>query len=125
MISCLQSQHAKMSKTDSLDRQASENMADFAGSLVSHAAFRELPEHQRCVTVPGGGSALNLTGEQLYFVSRCVMWSTDSVWRDYSGGNHAAYRARCDVPAMNLPGFGEAFNCAPGSRMNPVDKCAF
>ncbi|KAH7944893.1 hypothetical protein HPB49_001599 [Dermacentor silvarum] len=114
-----------MSKTDNHDRQASENLADFAGALVSHAAFNALPERQRHLTVPGRGSALNLTGEQLYFVSRCVIWCTDNFLRDYSGTNHAAYRARCNVPAMNTPGFGEAFNCAPGSRMNPVDKCIF
>ncbi|KAH7951343.1 hypothetical protein HPB52_008016 [Rhipicephalus sanguineus] len=115
-----------VSKTDNLDRHSSENLADFVGSLVSHAAFSSLPDRLRRITVPGN-SALNLTSEQLYFVSRCVIWCTriETRYQDYNEGSHAAYRARCNVPAMNMPSFGEAFNCPPGSQMNPVDKCVF
>ncbi|XP_037518047.2 neprilysin-3 [Rhipicephalus sanguineus] len=126
VMHCLQLSHAKVSKTDNLDRHSSENLADFVGSLVSHAAFSSLPDRLRRITVPGN-SALNLTSEQLYFVSRCVIWCTriETRYQDYNEGSHAAYRARCNVPAMNMPSFGEAFNCPPGSQMNPVDKCVF
>ncbi|KAH6931005.1 hypothetical protein HPB50_021316 [Hyalomma asiaticum] len=125
-IDCIQLHHSKVSKVDTLNSYSSENLADFLGSLVSHAAFSSLPERLRRVTVPGD-SALNLTSEQLYFVSRCVIWCTSvgTVWRDHDDGSHAPYRARCNVPAMNMPSFGEAFNCAPGTKMNPVDKCVF
>ncbi|KAL3229356.1 hypothetical protein MRX96_023664 [Rhipicephalus microplus] len=117
-------QWSRVSKTDNVNHHSSENLADFVGALVSHAAFSSLPERLRRVTVPGD-STLNLTCEQLYFVSRCIIWCTRTGWQDYNEGSHAAERARCNVPAMNMPSFGEAFNCPPGSRMNPVDKCVF
>nr|XP_037279780.1 neprilysin-3-like [Rhipicephalus microplus] len=113
-----------VSKTDNLNHHSSENLADFVGALVPHVAFSSLPERLRRVTVPGD-STLNLTSEQLYFVSRCIIGCTRTGWQDYDEGSHAAERARRNVPAMNMHSFGEAFNCPPGSRMNPVDKCAF
>ncbi|KAH8023815.1 hypothetical protein HPB51_018034 [Rhipicephalus microplus] len=124
LMQCIQRYHAKVSKTDNLNHHSSENLADFVGALVPHVAFSSLPERLRRVTVPGD-STLNLTSEQLYFVSRCIIGCTRTGWQDYDEGSHAAERARRNVPAMNMHSFGEAFNCPPGSRMNPVDKCAF
>ncbi|KAL1471474.1 hypothetical protein MTO96_023626 [Rhipicephalus appendiculatus] len=44
VIQCIQQSHAKVGKMDvNLTRHASENLADFVGALVSHAAFSSLP----------------------------------------------------------------------------------
>ncbi|KAK8762467.1 hypothetical protein V5799_026265, partial [Amblyomma americanum] len=101
---------------DTLD---SENQADFVGAVTAYAAFRALSGAQPYSTLPW----LNLSPEQLYFVGRCAKkCRRDDVPAD---ARYAPSSARCNVPAMNMAAFSEAFGCGRGARMNPVPKCSF
>ncbi|KAH9367836.1 hypothetical protein HPB48_003119 [Haemaphysalis longicornis] len=97
-------------------------MADFVASVVSYAAYKTLPisEHRTL-------GSLALTPDQLFFVARCTIWcaAPGVPSRDSGYSGYASKRARCNVPAMNTPGFEVAFACPPGSRMNPATKCRF
>ncbi|XP_077496141.1 neprilysin-1-like [Amblyomma americanum] len=110
--------HAKrqVPLNDTLD---SENLADFVGAVTAYAAFRALSGAQPYSTLPW----LNLSPEQLYFVGRCAKkCRRDDVPAD---ARYAPNSARCNVPAMNMAAFSEAFGCGRGARMNPVPKCSF
>ncbi|XP_077564746.1 neprilysin-1-like [Haemaphysalis longicornis] len=104
------------------DLEPSEYMADFVASVVSYAAYKALPvsEHRTL-------GSLALTPDQLFFVARCTIWcaARGVPSRDSGYSGYASKRARCNVPAMNTPGFEVAFACPPGSRMNPATKCRF
>ncbi|XP_077565014.1 endothelin-converting enzyme 2-like [Haemaphysalis longicornis] len=125
-IACLQLQHGKASGWDIMNLEPSEYLADFVGSLLSYDAFSALPAAKRN-TIFSLKPYANLTSDQLFFVARCALWcaTTGVQERDHGYAGYAAKRARCNVPAMNTPGFGTAFNCPIGSKMNPKKKCRF
>ncbi|KAH9368006.1 hypothetical protein HPB48_015456 [Haemaphysalis longicornis] len=109
-----------------MNLEPSEYLADFVGSLLSYDAFSALPAAKRN-TIFSLKPYANLTSDQLFFVARCALWcaTTGVQERDHGYAGYAAKRARCNVPAMNTPGFGTAFNCPIGSKMNPKKKCRF
>ena len=37
--------------------------------------------------------------------------------------DHTVAKYRVIGPISNLPDFSQEFNCRPGTKMNPVDKC--
>lgn len=100
------------------DTTDSENLADFAGCAIAHAAYASLPARQRKLTLPG----LNLTAEHLFFVGHCAKWCENM---RQTAARYAPGRSRCIVPLMNMVEFSDVFGCAPGTPMNPPKKCAF
>ncbi|XP_037565071.1 neprilysin-1 [Dermacentor silvarum] len=100
------------------DTTDSENLADFAGCAIAHAAYASLPARQRKLTLPG----LNLTAEHLFFVGHCAKWCENM---RQTVARYAPGRSRCIVPLMNMVEFSDVFGCAPGTPMNPPKKCAF
>ncbi|KAL1468171.1 hypothetical protein MTO96_041657, partial [Rhipicephalus appendiculatus] len=96
----------------------SENLGDLVGTMIAYAAFAALPEKIRIVRLSG----LNMSSEQLFFINHCIKWCSEN-----SGltERYAPFRSRCIVPLMNMPEFSRAFGCAPGTLMNPQNKCAF
>ncbi|KAH7956174.1 hypothetical protein HPB52_006655 [Rhipicephalus sanguineus] len=100
---------------DTLD---SENLADFVGTLTAYAAFASLPPPERDIELSG----LNMTAEQIFFISRCVQWCEQE---PLIGDRYAPSRSRCLVPLMNMPQFSAAFACPSGTPMNPRKKCTF
>ncbi|XP_065301655.1 uncharacterized protein [Dermacentor albipictus] len=61
---------------------------------------------------------LQLTSEQLFFVSHCVPWCSDKK-------EDLAARQRCVQPLLNMPEFAEAFRCGSNDRMFSSSKCPF
>nr|XP_054929747.1 neprilysin-1-like [Dermacentor andersoni] len=100
---------------DTLD---SENLADFAGAAIAHAAYASLPALQRNLKLP----SLNLTAEQLFFIGHCAKWCESM---QVTSARYAPGRSRCIVPLLNMVEFSDAFGCAPGTPMNPAKKCVF
>ncbi|XP_070389841.1 uncharacterized protein [Dermacentor albipictus] len=100
---------------DTLD---SENLNDFVGAAIAHAAYASLPALQRNLKLPG----LNLTAEHLFFVGHCAKWCENWYMRS---ARYAPGRSRCIVPLSNMVEFSDAFGCAPGTPMNPPKKCVF
>ncbi|XP_054929731.2 neprilysin-1-like [Dermacentor andersoni] len=100
---------------DTLD---SENLADFAGAAIAHAAYASLPALQRNLKLPG----LNLTAEHLFFIGHCAKWCENMY---NHSARYAPGRSRCIVPLLNMVEFSDAFGCAPGTPMNPAKKCVF
>ncbi|KAL3223691.1 hypothetical protein MRX96_049692 [Rhipicephalus microplus] len=96
----------------------SENLADFVGTAVSYAAFTSLPLVQWDVTLPG----INLTAEHLFFIGYCIKVCVSQY---VVNEKYTPDPSRCIVPIMNMAEFSDAFECAPGSRMDPSKKCAF
>ncbi|KAH7959371.1 hypothetical protein HPB49_010623 [Dermacentor silvarum] len=120
---CLRQAHKSVVKAtarqevvnDTLD---SENLADFIGVRVAHAALQSLPQPQRSMTLAG----LNITAERLFFINYCTQRCSEGSEPD---DRYAPARSRCIVPLMNMPEFSSAFGCAAGEPMNPPDKCTF
>ncbi|CAO3627442.1 unnamed protein product [Cunninghamella echinulata] len=97
-----------------------ENLADNGGISVSYEAFNKQKDRQR---LPG----VNLTAEQLFFVNFGRVWCSKSrpekAVQQILGDVHSPARARVNGAVQNIPEFAEAFKCAKGKPMNPVNKC--
>ncbi|KAH6932807.1 hypothetical protein HPB50_009645 [Hyalomma asiaticum] len=120
---CLRRSHRSVlsltSEEDKLnDVVDSENLADLVGATIAHKAFSSLPPNHKNVKLAG----LNMSSEQLYFISHCATWCADNRIR---AKRYAPYRSRCMVPLRNMPEFSRAFNCKIGTTMNPQQKCSF
>ncbi|XP_077541234.1 endothelin-converting enzyme 1-like [Haemaphysalis longicornis] len=120
-VVCLRRSYGEKGRAEEQD---SENLADAVGlstafqvsSLAFISAFRERRDERR---LPG----LPYNAKQLFFVSSCVKWcaSGDAKW----GQRYAPWWKRCNVPLTHLEDFAEAFECAPGTPMNPPARCSF
>ncbi|XP_064457314.1 endothelin-converting enzyme 2-like [Ornithodoros turicata] len=60
------------------------------------------------------------TSDQLFFISSCYFYCLGRAERRIS---RPARPHRCNVPLANSAQFATAFNCAPGTPMNPTTKC--
>ena len=100
-----------------------ENIADIGGIKLAHQAYT-LWEERHGTPEP---IVEGLTNEQLFWVAAGQTWCTvvspeylrDQVTTD----PHTPAMFRVYGPLSNLEGFAEAFQCEPGTPMNPKDKC--
>jgi len=103
-----------------------ENIADNGGLKESFRAYQSYTvknSEQGQVK-----AAFNLTAEQLFFVSYGQIWCTkidpayavQQVLKD----PHSPGQFRVAGPVQNFQAFSDAFKCAPGSKMNPAQKCS-
>ncbi|KAH6933936.1 hypothetical protein HPB50_019128 [Hyalomma asiaticum] len=99
------------------DYKDSENLCDLVGTKVAYDAFASLPEKYKRIKLVG----MDMSSEQLFFINHCVKWCAHL---SKALPPHAPFRSRCIVPLMNMPEFAKAFNCAPGTPMNPKEKCS-
>jgi putative endopeptidase len=96
-----------------------ENIADIGGVKLGLAALQawqmEHPEERR--TVDG------TSDEQLYFLAYAQGWcskETPQVLEVMARSNpHSPPRWRVNGPMADVPAFGQAFQCKPGTPMNP------
>lgn len=70
---------------------------------------------------------LNYTQNQLFWISAAQLWCAvtrpefDTV--QYTTDVHAPNKFRIIGTFSNMETFAQDFKCAPGSKMNPVNKC--
>lgn len=100
-----------------------ENIADAAGVAAAYGAFLGALARRGTRTVAAG-----LSDEQQFFVAlgqaSCEAQRDDVVRARAARSPHAPWRYRSTGMLANLPAFAEAFRCAPGSPMNPSDRCS-
>ncbi|MFV8753502.1 M13 family metallopeptidase [Nannocystaceae bacterium ST9] len=103
---------------------AGENIADIGGVKEAYFAYQtwvaEAPER-------GEPVAEGLTNDQVFFVAWAQNWCAHATeahtLRQLEMDPHSPAKFRAIGPLANLPAFAEAFACAEGTPMNPVDRC--
>lgn len=101
-----------------------ENIADNGGYEVSLRAYRKWVQANGPEQVLPG---LGLSQEQLFWVSMATTWCSSKPAKQVAEQSlwdvHSPNKFRVNYPASNLKDFSDAFNCPPGSPMNPINKC--
>jgi endothelin-converting enzyme/putative endopeptidase len=96
-----------------------ENIADLGGVKLGLMAYRASGAHERF--------ADSFTPDQEFFVAYAQLWCAN--FRDQELATlartdpHSPPKFRVNGVVRNLLEFGEAFHCAAGSPMAPVDRC--
>jgi predicted metalloendopeptidase len=100
-----------------------ENIADIGGIKLAHQAYK-LWEGRHGVPEP---LVEGLTNEQLFWVAAgqtwCTVVSPEYLRQQVTTDPHTPAMYRVYGPMSNLQGFAEAFQCEPGTPMNPKDQC--
>ncbi len=100
-----------------------ENIADIGGIKLAHQAYgRWEGRHGAPEPVVEG-----LTNEQLFWVATAQTWcskaSPEYLREQVTSDPHTPAMFRVLGPLSNLPEFADAFECEPGTPMNPKDTC--
>lgn len=99
-----------------------ENIADAGGVKLAFAAYRAL--RAGATTVP---RAEGFTEDQQLFIAMGQIWCMqdrpEETRRRLVNDPHAPPRLRVIGALRNFRAFAEAFQCAPGTPMNPPDTC--
>ncbi|XP_014677422.1 PREDICTED: endothelin-converting enzyme 1-like [Priapulus caudatus] len=104
-----------------------ENIADNGGIKLAWTAYQRWRQGQGKnmaeLTLPG----LNMTHDQMFFLSAAQVWCQYSVPRAevqrILTNPHSPHKFRVIGSFTNTPAFSEAFSCAPNAPMNPSGKC--
>ncbi|XP_055538182.1 neprilysin-1-like [Wyeomyia smithii] len=102
-----------------------ENIADNGGLKQSFRAYRKwVNMHGPELELPG----MNMTHDQLFFLNYAQIWCgsmrPEDALTKIRSSVHSPGIVRVLGPLSNSNDFAEAYNCAPGSPMNPVNKCS-
>lgn len=101
-----------------------ENIADNGGVKEAYLAYQNFvkshgPEHG----LPG----LNYTTNQLFWISSaqtwCAVFRPEAMKKRILTGVHSPNQFRVFGPLSNTKEFSKDFQCAEGSKMNPIAKC--
>ncbi|VDN01916.1 unnamed protein product [Thelazia callipaeda] len=101
-----------------------ENIADNGGLKQAYKAYkkyeRDNPQHS---LLPG----IKLTHDQLFFLNYAQIWcgnmNDKEAVRKLRTSEHSPGPIRVKGPLSNSEDFANAYNCPPGSSMNPLHKC--
>lgn len=102
-----------------------ENIADNGGLKQSFRAYKKwVSIHGQEPLLPG----VNLTHDQLFFLNYAQIWCGSMRREDaltkIRSSVHSPGPVRVLGPLSNSEDFAKAYNCRPGSRMNPIRKCS-
>ncbi|XP_015119420.1 neprilysin-1 [Diachasma alloeum] len=102
-----------------------ENIADNGGLKQSFRAYRKwVSTHGEEPLLPG----INLTHDQLFFLNYAQIWCGSMTPEDaltkIRSSVHSPGPFRVLGPLSNSEDFARAYNCPPGSPMNPMHKCS-
>ncbi|CAD6191703.1 unnamed protein product [Caenorhabditis auriculariae] len=101
-----------------------ENIADNGGLHITINAAKKLSS-QRNDVISGLES---LSQMQMFFLSYGYVWCNaarpQQIMTDLQSDVHSPGKYRVNVVLSNQPEFASAFNCAPGTPMNPVNTCS-
>jgi putative endopeptidase len=99
-----------------------ENIADIGGVRLAFDGYRRLRESANDRIVAEG-----FDEDQQFFLSVAQVWCskyTDELKRTRAQTDpHSQPDWRVNGSLQNTPAFAEAFECAPGTPMNPAQKC--
>ena len=100
-----------------------ENIADIGGIKEAYTAYKQWEERH-----PGTAPAVDgLTNDQLFFVAWAQDWctlATEEVERQLvTVDPHSPSKFRVLGPMSQNPVFAQAFQCEPGTPMNPENQC--
>lgn len=102
-----------------------ENIADNGGIKLAFRAYKTLVEKEG---TEGALPGLGLTEDQLFFVgfarAWCSLYKKKAAYRQLETDSHSYPKYRVVGTLRNYDKFAEAFNCKPGSAMNPMKKCS-
>ncbi|RWS14643.1 neprilysin-like protein [Dinothrombium tinctorium] len=105
-----------------------DNVADNGGLRLAFDAYKEYArtKHpEKNFKLPFEMS--DFTTEQLFFISvanlYCHNYYNETISALLSYDSHSPNSVRVNVPMQNSENFAKAFNCKPGSPMNPENKC--
>jgi predicted metalloendopeptidase len=125
---CVQNQYSQYDAVPGVklngELTSGENIADIGGVKLGFAALqawqKEHPEERRSVE--------GFSDEQLYFMAYAQGWcskETPQVLEVMARTNpHSPPRWRVNGPMTDVPAFAQAFQCKPGSPMNPGKVCS-
>ena len=98
-----------------------EDIADLGGVKMAFRAYKKLR---------GGGTPVvadGFTEDQQFFIASAQIWCDKDrpaeVQRRLTVDPHAPPKFRVYGALRNLPEFAQAFSCAPGTPMNPANRC--
>ena len=100
-----------------------ENIADLGGVKEAYQAYKgwEARHGTPEPAVPG------LTNDQLFFVAFGQVWCSlttpEAARMRIKVDPHSPPQFRAVGPLINNPAFAAAFQCAPGTPMNPAERC--
>jgi len=124
---CLRDQYSKYSIADSQvdgNLTLGENLADHGGLSMALEAYNQWRSKNKDVRLP----ALPFNDMQLFFIGYALPWCsrhTDKHTKNQvMNDEHSPERFRVLGPLSNSKTFSDTFQCAAGSRMNPMDKCS-
>ena len=125
--SCVVSQYEKYEPIEGLPLNGQltlgENIADIGGLKLAFNAYRSLRSEAKEVKVAGG-----FTEDQQFFLANAQVWCAkikdEEQRRRVQIDPHSDAKSRVNGPMSNLSSFAQAFQCEPGTPMNPVDTCS-
>jgi putative endopeptidase len=98
-----------------------ENIADLGGSILAYTAWKEVVKDKQL------GSTDGFTPEQRFFIGfaqwACSNERPENLRVRAVSDPHAPAQYRVNGVVVNMPEFGEAFQCKPNSPMAPVKRC--
>ncbi|XP_064488512.1 neprilysin-1-like [Ornithodoros turicata] len=116
MLSCLKNQVNEAGKSTTLGNASiGQVFADSAGIEVAYKAYSMLRKEPR---------RDEYASDQLFFASGCFSYC--SLLKDKVSPNqrYPSAAMRCNLPAMNMKEFSEAFFCSAGAPVNPSKRCS-
>ncbi|XP_062574044.1 neprilysin-1-like [Saccostrea cucullata] len=104
-----------------------ENIADNGGLKESWMAYQKWLKKARDGKPEPHLPGLEYTPKQLFFLNAAHVWCglvrPEEALRRILVDPHGNFKSRVVGPLQNNEEFSEAFNCKPGSFMNPRKKC--
>ncbi|KAL3990442.1 Peptidase M13 family protein [Acanthocheilonema viteae] len=104
-----------------------ENIADNSGIKQSFRAYKKYIE-QIGHSEPRLPGMSNFTEDQIFFLSFAQVWCShqtkEAQIKQVLTNEHSPAMYRVNGPLSNLPEFSKAFNCPPGSFLNPQKRCS-
>mmetsp|Transcript_12724 Transcript_12724/g.18263 ORF Transcript_12724/g.18263 Transcript_12724/m.18263 type:complete len:766 (+) Transcript_12724:91-2388(+) len=129
---CVEKQYSKYTITGPGGNQVAvngaltlgENIADNGGMSEAFAAYRSYTQTNGAEPrLPG----LDLTPDQLFFIGFSQVWCgslrPEDALRRQRTDPHSPHMWRVKGTVSNSEDFAQAFKCAKGTPMNPVEKC--
>lgn len=90
-----------------------------------------LQAYKKWVSIHGEEALLpgvNLTHDQLFFLNYAQIWcgsmTPEEALVKIRSSHHSPGQVRVLGPLSNSEDFARAYNCPPGSPMNPTHKCS-